>query len=376
MRPLSLLFVAAVGASLVSAADVLVLGKSTAPLWHKTRSSSSFSGAGLTNLALHALGLPSGRHVPSSSAALSPLQADLFTHSEVYAMLLLDGLSTASLEAIDAALHDVDAFHDVYPVEDSPMMVPVTVANSFHAKYPQAVYCAGTQALCSSVGVQAASEVATVVQQVLAANSFLSPRDDADVAFATQVAQVMQLTADMKQHKDGKMLYVVGLSSLQGHKQELAEQLVTATVTEFLDQLMKKELPVAAQVMTGSLPDVMSQVTAVSRRARTRRLVSHKAKKKEESEESESGADDNEEDDAASGSVGEDDANATLASNSSAPGAVSMPDIAHYQIILWTSILLGAMLLMSVLAMANMDAGRDSLLYAKFIADVNGRKTN
>uniref|UniRef100_A0AAV1UQX5 Uncharacterized protein n=1 Tax=Peronospora matthiolae TaxID=2874970 RepID=A0AAV1UQX5_9STRA len=376
MRALSLLFVASTAASHVSADRVLILGKSAAPLWHQTRSPPAFSNAGLANLALSSMGLPTGGRVSSHSAALSPLQADIFTHSEVYALVLLEGRSTGSVEAVDAALDGEDVFHELYPVQDSQVTVPATVAQVFKTKYPQAVYCAGSRAICSSVGALTTPGDAKIVQQVLEANSFLSSYDDADVAFATQLAQVIQLTADMEQHQDGKTLYVVGLSSLRGHKQELADQLVTATVTEFLDHLMKKEQIVAAQVMTGTLPVAMQQVTTLSRRARNRKLTTRSAKKPKVSEKDESAMDDDEEDlDAASGSVWEEDANSTSSSNSSAPGAVSMPDIAEYQIILWTSVSLVAMLLLSVSAMANMDAGRDSLLYAKFIADVNGRKT-
>uniref|UniRef100_M4BJZ5 RxLR effector candidate protein n=1 Tax=Hyaloperonospora arabidopsidis (strain Emoy2) TaxID=559515 RepID=M4BJZ5_HYAAE len=379
MRALSLLFVASTAASHVSSDRVLILGKSAAPLWHQTCSSPAFSDAGLANLALNSMGLPTGGHVSSHSAVLSPLQADIFTQSEVHALVLLDGLSTGSVEAVDAALDDEDVFHELYPVQDSQVTVPVTVAQVFKAKYPQAVYCAGSHAICSSVGALTTPGDAKIVQQVLEANSFLSSHDDADISFATQLAQVLLLAADMEQHQDGKTLYIVGLSSLQGHKQELADQLVTATVTKFLDHLMKKKQVVAAQVMTGTLPVAMQQVTALSRRARNRKLTSRSAKKPKASEKDESAMDDDEEDeedlDAASGSLLEEDANSTSSSNSSAPEAVSMPDIAEYQIILWTSVSLVAILLLSVSAMANMDAGRDSLLYAKFIADVNGRKT-
>ena len=374
-RVMSVLFqlsVAALAASVVSADQVLVLGKSPTSLWHDTRSSAAFSSSGLADLALNSLGLPTGRF-SSRPAVQSPLQADIFLHSEVYALVILDDASTSSLEAVNAALSGVNAFHELYPAQICKLNVPMAVAQEFHVKYPSAAYCAGNAALCSSLEALTSLESEKLVHQVLETNRFLSSRDDQDIVFAKQVAQVMQLTADMKQHGDEKSLYIVGISSLRGDKQQPAQQVVTRIVTEFLAQLIKKEQIVAAQVMMGELPMAVQQAAALSRR----KLASDLTNEEETSDEDE----DKEEDDDAdltdvSGSEWENDDNTTSATNSSAPGEVSMPDIAEFQIILWTSVLLGAVLLGAVLAMANMDAGRDSLLYAKFIADVNGRKTN
>ncbi|CAH0480042.1 unnamed protein product [Peronospora belbahrii] len=398
MYPLFQLSIAALTASIVSAGRVLVLGKSLSPLWHETHASSTFSPAGLTDLALNSLGLRTGR-VSSRSAVQSPLQADIFAHSKLYALLIVEDESTASLEAINAHLSDVNVFHELYPAETCNVKVPVAVAQKFQLKYHSAAYCAGNAALCASVKVSTLSESAELLQQVLADNSFLNSRDEQDVVFAKQLAQVMQLTAELKQHGDDKMLYIVGISSLHGDKQRLAQQTVTTVVTEFLTQLMNSKQVAAAQVMMGRLPTAVQQATALSRRARNRKLASSPTDKEDESgeddgEDDEGGDEDKNKEtdektdeeideekdltelDAAGGSLLEDDDDFTSATNSSIPGSVSIPDIAEYQIILWTSVMLGALLLGAVLAMANMDAGRDSLLYAKFIADVNGRKTN
>ncbi|KAK1939964.1 hypothetical protein P3T76_008287 [Phytophthora citrophthora] len=346
----------------------------------------------MADLALSSLGLSTGR-VSSRSAIESPLQADIFTHSEAYALLLLDDVSAASLESVNAALNGAQAFHGLYPAHTADVKIPVAVAQEFGAKYSSGLYCAGSAALCASVKAETPAVTAELVQQVLSANSFLSSSDEQDVAFAKELAQVMQLTAELKQ-TPGKKLFLVGLS---GNKKKEAQQAVTTTVTEFLAELMKNEQVVEGQIMTGTLPTAVQQTAALSRRARNRKLVtklSNEAEEEEEEEEEEESESESESDDssesedesgsdelevvdlaAASGSAWEDD-NSTSKSNTTAPGALSMPDIAEFQIILWTSVLLGAVLLMAVLAMANMDAGRDSLLYAKFIADVNGRKTN
>ncbi|KAL4167727.1 hypothetical protein KRP22_013211 [Phytophthora ramorum] len=373
LRSLLLLSAAALAAPQARADQVLVVGQASSALWHETRASAGFSAAGLADLALSSLGLGTGR-VSTRSAVQSPLQADIFTHSDAFALLLLDD---TSLTALNAALEPSGAFHELYPAQTANVKVPVAVAQEFSAKYPSGLRCAGSAALCASVEAATPSVSAILVQEVLAGNRFLDARDEQDVAFAQELAQVMQLTADVKQDGQGKTLYLVGLSSLQGDKQRAAQQAVTTTVTEFLAQLMKSKQAVGAQVMTGSLPTSVQQLAALSRRARNRRLVS--GLENEESEEGEASEEEEEEEDldAQSGSEWEDDDdNSTTTTNTTAPGAVSMPDIAEFQIILWTSVLLAVMLLLAVLAMANMDTGRDSLLYAKFIADVNGRKTN
>ncbi|KAL4147564.1 hypothetical protein PRNP1_011320 [Phytophthora ramorum] len=373
LRSLLLLSAAALAAPQARADQVLVVGQAPSALWHETRASAGFSAAGLADLALSSLGLGTGR-VSTRSAVQSPLQADIFTHSDAFALLLLDD---TSLTALNAALEPSGAFHELYPAQSANVKVPVAVAQEFSAKYPSGLRCAGSAALCASVEAAMPSVSAILVQEVLAGNRFLDARDEQDVAFAQELAQVMQLTADVKQDGQGKTLYLVGLSRLQGDKQRAAQQAVTTTVTEFLAQLMKSKQAVGAQVMTGSLPTSVQQLAALSRRARNRRLVS--GLENEESEEGEASEEEEEEEDldAQSGSEWEDDDdNSTTTTNTTAPGAVSMPDIAEFQIILWTSVLLAVMLLLAVLAMANMDTGRDSLLYAKFIADVNGRKTN
>ncbi|KAL4118715.1 hypothetical protein PRIC2_011040 [Phytophthora ramorum] len=379
LRSLLLLSAAALAAPQARADQVLVVGQASSALWHETRASAGFSAAGLADLALSSLGLGTGR-VSTRSAVQSPLQADIFTHSDAFALFLLDDMS---LTALNAALEPSGAFHELYPAQTANVKVPVAVAQEFSAKYPSGLRCAGSAALCASVEAGTPSVSAILVQEVLAGNRFLDARDELDVAFAQELAQVMQLTADVKQDGQGKTLYLVGLSSLQGDKQRAAQQAVTTTVTEFLAQLMKSKQAVGAQVMTGSLPTSVQQLAALSRRARNRRLVSglenEESEERAASEEGEASEEEEEEEDldAQSGSEWEDDDdNSTTTTNTTAPGAVSMPDIAEFQIILWTSVLLAVMLLLAVLAMANMDTGRDSLLYAKFIADVNGRKTN
>ncbi|RLN48163.1 hypothetical protein BBJ29_000294 [Phytophthora kernoviae] len=388
-----LIFTAALASSYTSADKVLVLGNAPSQLLHETRPSSTFSVSGLAELALNSLGVATGRVSSRVSPIESPLQADLFTHTEAYALLLVDGASASALDTIDAALAASPAYHKTFPTQSASVKVPMAVAQEFQAKYPSSVRCAGSAAFCASVEAWTPSGSAALVQEVLSAYNFLQIEEQEDVAFAKELAQVKQLMAALKEDADRKALYVVGLSTpkLEGQeKQQQAAQAVAASVTEFLAELVKTRAVVGAQVMTGNLPASVQDVAALSRRTRNRRLVSGLTDEEEEesdsdedsnledSESEDSDSDEGEEVDevdlaAASGSTWEDAGNATTKTNSTA-SPVSMPDIAEFQIVLWTSVLLGAILLMAILAMCNMDTGRDSLLYAKFIADNTERE--
>ncbi|KAL7684247.1 putative renin receptor [Plasmopara halstedii] len=382
MLSLFLLSVATLAVFDVSADQILILGKSESTLWHETRSTYPFSTAGMANLALDSLGLRSGR-ISSHPAVPSPVQADIFTNSQSYAIILLDETSSSSLNTIHAALSEDQMFNQLYPAQPANVKIPLTVAQKFGSKYPSSTYCAGSIALCASISAETPQVKAEVVQEVLKANSFLSSNDEHDLAFTRELAQLKQLTTNFVQMEGNKLL-LVGLTGLQGDKEKAAHEAISNAVLEFLAEMMKFEHVAAAQIMTGSLPTGVEQIAALSRRTRNRKLAT-KQTTDEETEDAESGndsegsdGDDNEEEEiaAASGSMLDDGSNSTSTINSTSQGALLMSDIAEYQIILWTSVLLGATLLMAIMAMVNMNAGRDSLLYANFIADVNGRKTN
>ncbi|RLN98225.1 hypothetical protein BBJ28_00000025 [Nothophytophthora sp. Chile5] len=373
MTKLRAAFLAAAVAALAapaSASDhVLVVGKAATPLWHEARSSAAstaFSAAGLAELAMSCLGVPTGRLSSRPEAVETPLQADLFAHADAYALVLVDDASASVLETVDAALSATPAFHQAFPVavDAADVKVPAAVAQEFRTAFadsPAVVRCAGSAALCASVGAMPPKASVTLVQEVLSGNSFLNSDDPMDMAFAEELAQVAQLAASLGGDA-GKALYVVGLSDptqlAAESKQRAVHEAAAASVTEFLAELMKTHDVVGAQVTTSRLPSAVQDVAALARRSRDRRLVAFLGDEEEEDEDL----------DEESGSDWEDD-NVTTSSNSTSP--MSMPDIAEYQILLWTSVLLGAVLLLAVLAMCNMDTGRDSLLYAKFIADVN-----
>ncbi|TDH72523.1 hypothetical protein CCR75_004877 [Bremia lactucae] len=366
MRSSFLLSLATLVVSDASTDKILILGMSSSPLWHESRPSSPFSAAGMVDLALDSLGLMTGQ-ISTRSSVPSPLQADLFTHSEMYALILLDEThSFSSMEAVNAALDGTQAFHKIYPAQTASAKVPVTVAQLFELEHASAIHCAGDRTLCASVNAQTPQVQEKVVQQVLEANSYLSQSHEEEVAFATQLAQIIQLKSELK-YMQGTKLLLVGIKELQGDKQNLAQQAVTTTVAEFVAELVKNKQAVAAQIMTGTFPTVLQQTAALSR---NRKLVTND----EEVEEEEKSGDEDEDGTADSGSESLDGSKSSLTNTSTLSGAVSMADIAEFQIILWTSVLLVAILLMAIMAMANMDVGRDSLLYAKFITDVSDRK--
>ncbi|GAB9464730.1 Rxlr-like protein [Globisporangium polare] len=396
----ALFLCASAACAAVAAADdqVLVLSAQK-QLLHAALSGSAsagFTSAGLAELAMDALGLATGnvvRPAKGNTVALpaiqNPLQADIFQHVDAYALVFVqdDG---ATLDAIAAGTTFTDAsYHNVFPLthrRGAAQKVPDVIANEFSGALGAsgAVKCAGSTAICSGTKLQNTVAVdATRVDKVLAENAFLHKGVAEDARFAQELAQVSELTASLSSSAAGQSFYVVGFSdvqTLESSKRSDASKALAAQVSEFLSALQKTHAASGAQVVASreaapSSPNQLKAMKQLQDVTSYSRLLASLATP----EPADSGSSDDDDDD--SGSSDEDDeddesdANATSSSNSTvAIGKVSMEEIAEYQIVLWTSVLLGVALLMGVLALCNMNTGRDSLLYAKFITDAGHRK--
>lgn len=360
------------GVNVASSDRVLVLGAPRALVHTNSapaqRSKLTFSPAGLAELALDALGLPTG-HVAGARAA-NPLQADVFTHAQAYALVLVDSaVSTPVLQSIDTTGAD-SSFRHTYPLAAGwSDMIPSVIAREFKTGFGDdaTVACAGSSAICKHSLQQQASDDEAELQQVLEENSYLDMNNEADKAFAHELAQAKGLTKTVADsQKAAHALFVLGFSSVQaleaGATREAANTALAAQISAFLAAFQIAYTNSGVQIVAAAssaagrpqqwlqsphakvLDDVMSY---------DRMLLSF-------------------DDLSGSGSDASDDSNAT-ATNSTA-GQLSMEEIAEYQIVLWTSVVLVAVLVLTVLAMVNMDVGRDSLLYAKFITDASHRK--
>jgi hypothetical protein len=395
MRALALC--AAVAAATAVAADdrVLVLSAQSQllhPASSPQASPAGFSSLGLAELAMDALGLGSGRS-PAAATAQSALQADVFRHTDVYALVTLqdDG---ALLEAVEAATtFPPTAFHSVFPLAarvGASQRTPGAIAGELTVAGAGRVKCAGSTALCARQHL-AAGHVTTpdaLVESVLTEHRFLHRDVAEDAQFARDLAQVRQLTGELLNRqidalvKLEKTLVVVGFSdveTLDGSKRSDARTAIVTHVSAFLSALQATHAAAGAQVVATreTLALAAVQLTAWKRLDAVTsysRLLAALATEPSGS----SDDDDDDDDDSGSGSESdEDEVGVTNDKNATATAErVSLEEIAEYQIVLWTSVLLVTTLLLVVLAMCNMNTGRDSLLYAKFIADVNHRKAD
>lgn len=397
------LFLCASAAAAVAAADdqVLVLSAQKQLLHASSASASSsssagFTSAGLAELAMDALGLATGNVVRPVKAAVTlpsiqnPLQADIFQHADAYALVFVQDDGTV-LDSIDAGTTFTDAaYHHVFPLthrRGAAQKVPDVIANEFAGALGASgtVKCAGSTAICSATKLQNTVAVdAARVDKVLAENAFLHKDVAEDARFAQELAQVSELTASLSSSSAaGQSFYVVGFSdvqALESSKRSDASKALTVQVSEFLSALQKTHAASGAQVVasrkvSSSSPKQLKAMKQLQDVTSYSRLLASLSTP----EPADSGSSDDDDDD--SGSSDEDDeddeldTNSTSSSNSTAAiGKVSMEEIAEYQIVLWTSVLLGVTLLLGVLALCNMNTGRDSLLYAKFTTDAGHRK--
>lgn len=395
------LFLCASAAVAVAAADdqVLVLSAQKQMLHASpaaSPASAGFTSAGLVELAMDALGLATGHVVRplkatvTLPAAQNPLQADVFQHADAYALVFVHDGDGAVLDAIVAGTTFTEAsYHNVFPLNHrrgAAQKIPDVIANEFSGASGGVVKCAGSTAVCSATKLQTNTVAADAarVNKVLAENAFLHKDVAEDARFAQELAQVGELTASLSSSDNAaaalQSLYVVGFSdvqALESSKRIDASKALAAHVSAFLSALQKTHAAAGAQVVAsreGSpSPKQLKAMKQLQDVTSYSRLLASLATPGP----ADSGSSDDDDED--SGSTDEDEesnANATSSSNSTAAavGQVSMEEIAEYQIVLWTSVLLGVALLLAVLALCNMNTGRDSLLYAKFITDAGHRK--
>lgn len=388
LRTLSLC--AAVATSAVSAADqVLVLSAQKHLLHTSASATDGFSSAGLAELAMDALGLGTSTVVPAppANAVRSPLQADIFEHADAYALVFVED-DGAVLDSVVASTAFTDAsYHSVFPVmhrHGAAHKVPDVIAREFATTFGAhgVVQCAGSAAMCSASSLQRAAPAdAAAVERVLAANAFLHKNVEADARFAQELAQVSALTASLRTDAE-RVFYVVGFSdveALEPSKRSEARNALATQVGAFLSALQTKHSAAGAQIVAAreATPSSLAERKALTEltdvTSYSRLLASLATTPAPASASDDDSGSDDDDDDESDDDVGS-SANATTGGNGTSIEKVSLEQIAEYQIVLWTSVLLAATLLLVILAMCNMNTGRDSLLYAKFITDANHRK--
>ncbi|TMW62374.1 hypothetical protein Poli38472_009867 [Pythium oligandrum] len=356
----------ALGALRVQADRVLVLGAQDALFHDAVGPNAAFTPVGLAELTLDAFGLPTGKIEAlagtARAPAQSPVQADLFQHVNAFAMVFVDQNDASVLEKLNAGANT--GYHKVFDVATGSAAgkVPQVIAEKLSKSVGAAeVKCVGSTTVCQGAKLVVENAGATQIDRVYKDNKYLDKSKKADVAFANELAQLQQLTDTIEAKKEVTSTYYVAsfstLKTLDADKVESARSAVVEQVQELLRAMQKAYPKSGAQVVASSAlnavasPQATEELLAVSRM-----LVDFSDV---------SGSDDDDDDD--------DDSDSDSAVNAT-KSDVTIDDIAEYQIVLWTSVLLGAVLLLVIMALCNMDTKRDSLLYAKFTTNAGSRK--
>ncbi|GLE05028.1 hypothetical protein PINS_up014012 [Pythium insidiosum] len=357
-RTLLLAAAAALSATAAAAASdrVLLVG----PLHDAVQGGDAVTAAGLAELAKDTLGLVTGQSVRLSSSVeapapvvRNPVQADVLQPADALAVVYVDQADASVLPMVDAAIPR--GYHKIFDVtaNKDAAAVGAVVASDLKSG---AVKCAGSDVVCPPSVAPAETASAAKVDAFVEKSSFLKSGVDADRAFAQRLVETQQIIDAVATHsKSQRSLFVAqypSASSLAEDKQSAAREAIAAQVQSLLSALERHAQVGGAQIVATTVPTSLEAVDEVT--SLGRRLLSFND---------------------VSGSGDEDSAeNATLAANGTVVSDITIDDIAEYQIVLWTSVILGVALLLVILAMCNMDTKRDSLLYAKFITGGTGRK--
>uniref|UniRef100_K3X5R4 Renin receptor-like C-terminal transmembrane spanning segment domain-containing protein n=1 Tax=Globisporangium ultimum (strain ATCC 200006 / CBS 805.95 / DAOM BR144) TaxID=431595 RepID=K3X5R4_GLOUD len=384
--------------SVASAFDQVLVVSAQKELLHASSSADAdFTSAGLAELAMDALGLSTGKveqlsDMPQKTLPMvqNPLQADVFQHANAYALVYVEDDDAALLNTIETDTTFTDAaFHQTFALnhrQGASKRVPNVLASEFKMAYgaDATVKCAGSKAVCATEQLEnTVATDAVQLEKVFVANQYLHKNVDADAKLAQELAQVSQLTASLSSAADvSEAFFVVGFSNvneLDSSKQNYARAAVAVQVGKFLSALQKSFASSGAQVVaTSSSESAASVAPAKKKMAVSQDVMSYsRLLVSLANNDVDSGSDDDDDSgsyDSEDSGSGDDDEVQPKAANATTVGKVTLEEIAEYQIVLWTSVLLGVVLLLVILAMCNMDTGRDSLLYAKFIADAGHRK--
>lgn len=354
--------------------QALVFGSRAALLHAAPGGGPALSARALQQLALDALGIDSAsrRAAGSWADAPAPLQADAFRKVGAYALVLAEDAAAPARVAAAVDQYFGEAFSQLLPAAGPRLDTAATALAASASKAGSPVLCAGSDARCADVlGAEATARAAgaDLLRRQFEEHEFLDRDVQADAAFAQELAKVAELTdALARQPDDSPALFVVAFSdpSPLGGKRDQAQEAVTTKVMAFLAALQSAHPLVGAQVVPVKPID---GVTSTQRQLQDADEDSEADEEEEEEEEEEEDEDELElEAETGSGS------NSTTKTNAKSP--ITTQDIAEFQIVLWTSVLLGVMLLLAVVAMGNMDVGRDSLLYAKFTTGAGHRKSD
>ncbi|EQC42746.1 hypothetical protein SDRG_00469 [Saprolegnia diclina VS20] len=334
-------------AALVASSDVVV--KYSAP--NLVKGAEGRSGKAdvlsLTRHAMESLALPEAV-VPVEPLAVS---ADLFKHTAGYGFVVVEGAGEGfAPEKADYAFQKTMDLQEA-STGQLPHLVSVLAQGVKGKNAKNVVVCVG-DSVCGSVDKQftdalSTTNAATVEASLWSALPALQSANTADQLVVRELTN-LKLVIDSIKNADKSVqgLYVASISDLSGlaaEKQDAAKAVVASTVQDLQKALKEHYINAGLQVLTLSQKMKIDMVELSASVALARQLSLS--------------------------------ANATVADKTAA-APLTIENIAEYQIILWTAVILAVVTFLAISVLCGMDANRDSLLYAKFLTDASNRKND
>ncbi|KAF0720639.1 Aste57867_153 [Aphanomyces stellatus] len=339
-------------AAVVASTEVVVKFSSSSLVKGSQEKSSQADVMSLASLAMESLALP---QVALQSKPLSVL-ADLITHTDAFGFVLLENMKDDITIDEGGYSFQKTMSLDEYSTGQFPDLVQALASGVKQKNSGSSFFCSGT--VCASVDekfVNALSMDYVLEKEANIWNTVaeLDSNNDIDRKFVSELASIHAITKEVKNSPRGKHtkdLYVASISNFENldpSKRSFAAKAIASAINQFQLALSENYKYTGFQLL--KLSDVMkidikamSSATALSRRLDGGNSFSLNS-------------------------------NVT---NSSLPIPVTIENIAEYQVILWSSVILVVIIFFAISMMSSIDASRDNLLYAKFLTDPNGRKND
>ncbi|RLO08309.1 hypothetical protein DYB28_010632 [Aphanomyces astaci] len=345
MKPTALLMALA---ALVSSSEVVIkFSEANLVKGSEVKSSADASTMSLTRLAMESLALPLA---VVSQTDQFPVVADLFAHTNAFGFIVLENAATnVNVEKGDYAFQKTVNLQEA-SLSQLPHLVNAMAEGLKQKHADNVVACIGELCSLTNEALLAAIPASSSKEDgIWSSLDLLDRENDADTKFVQELANVHRIvetiqTLPREAHTKG--IYVASiadLSALDPSKQASAQSAIQSSVEEFQAALKAKYGQVGFQIvkLSRSIQVDPKELTAFVRQL------------------SQNGV-----------------ALAANGTNGTLPTPLTMENIAEYQVILWTSVLLVSIAFFAVTVMGSIDASRDNLLYAKFLTDPNGRKND
>ncbi|CCI47199.1 unnamed protein product [Albugo candida] len=282
----------------------------------------------------------------------APIIADVFENAKIQGLIHIEGDLSDILGRVQSVLsqQNLDVFCETYALKNTEYNRRINEELIKGASHQDGFYCSedGNVQICDESG----TEMAIGNERVR------NKRSEVRNVYGEEWGQEDQLAKELVQIEDivslptMKRLFfmqISGLKSLNPEVRESASQIIVEALAAILVKFAQESNVINIYITTGQV-EVSHQKGERMAFAR-RNLLTF--------------------DDLAGSSSG----NASSHQNQTT-SEITLEEIANFQIVLWTAIILAFILFGIIGAMLNLSTSRDSLLHVKFVANASHRKTD